>query len=243
MRKAESNEDSRLLPQLAHRFAHGGAAWDWRCRSVRRAGGLAVAGRDELCFLGTASPILKDLLCGQQSAGADDNGPGTRARPFRTVSKAAQVLHPGERVVIASGTYRECVRPCAGGTGPAQMISYEAARGAKVFIKGSEILKDGWQQESVSMRRFGPAGQSASQITSWQHDLTGTMFPDAYNPFALDSAPGDRAWLDTKAVDMGPYFRRRGLVFVDGMPLEPMEQLRELATRRLNPRPRRRSRH
>ncbi len=175
----------------------------------------------------------KTYYVDNNTAKADDNGPGTRARPFRTVSKAAQVLQPGERVVIASGTYRECVRPVRGGTGPAQMISYEAARGAKVFIKGSEILKDGWQQESVSMRRFGPAGQSASQITSWQHDLTGTMFPDAYNPFALDSAPGDRAWLDTKAVDMGPYFRRRGLVFVDGMPLEPMEQLRELASAQL----------
>jgi hypothetical protein len=28
---------------------------------------------------------------------------------------------------------------------------------------------------------------------------------------------------------MGPYFRRRGLVFADGKPLEPVEQLRELA--------------
>jgi hypothetical protein len=113
------------------------------------------------------------------------------------------------------------------------MISYEAAPGAKVFIKGSEVLKDGWQRESVALRRFGPANQGASEITAWQHELKGAMFPDAYNPFALDSAPGDRAWLDTKAVDMGPYFRRRGLVFVDGKPLEPMEQLRELASTRL----------
>ena len=59
------------------------------------------------------------------------------------------------------------------------------------------------------------------------------MFPDAYNPFALASAPADRAWLDTKTVDMGPYFRRRGLVFVDGKPLEPVEQLRELASPQL----------
>jgi hypothetical protein len=175
----------------------------------------------------------KTYYVDNQSARADDNGSGTRKRPFRTINKAAQVLQPGERVVIASGTYRECVRPVRGGTGPAQMISYEAAPGAKVFVKGSEILKDGWQQESVSMFRFGPAGQGASEITAWHHELTGTMFPDAYNPFALDSAPGDRSWLDTKTVDMGPYFRRRGLVFVDGKPLEPMEQLRELASARL----------
>ena len=175
----------------------------------------------------------KTYYVDNQSARADDNGPGTRKRPFRTINKAAQVLQPGERVVIASGTYRECVRPVRGGTGPAQMISYEAAPGAKVFVKGSEILKDGWQQESVSMFRFGPAGQGATEITAWHHELTSTMVPDAYDPFALDSAPGDRAWLDTKTVDMGPYFRRRGLVFVDGKPLEPMEQLRELASARL----------
>ena len=64
------------------------------------------------------------------SAKADDNGPGTKQRPFRTINKAAQVLQPGERVVIASGTYRECVRPVRGGTGPAQMISYESAPGS-----------------------------------------------------------------------------------------------------------------
>ncbi len=167
------------------------------------------------------------------SVRADDNGPGTREQPFRTINKAAEMLQPRERVVIASGTYRECVRPVRGGTGPSQMISYEAAPGAKVFVKGSEVLPDGWQQESVASRRFGPAGQGASPVTAWRHELTGSMFPDAYNPFALASAPGDRSWLDTRSVDMGPYFRRRGLIFVDGKPLEPMEQLRELASERL----------
>jgi hypothetical protein len=178
----------------------------------------------------------KTYYVDNSSARANDDGPGTRQRPFRTINKAAQVLQPGERVVIASGAYRECVRPVRGGTGPAQMISYEAAPGATVFVKGSEVLKDGWQPESIAMGfrgPGGPTGQAPAQIPAWQHELTGTMFPDAYNPFSLASAPGDRSWLDTKSVDMGPYFRRRGLVFVDGKPLEPMEQLRELASARL----------
>jgi hypothetical protein len=177
----------------------------------------------------------KTYYVDNHSARADDEGPGTRARPFRTISKAAQVLQPGERVLIASGTYRECVRPLRGGSSPAQMISYEAAPGAKVIIKGSEILREGWQQESVAARRFGARRQAgqADEVTAWRHDLTGAMFPDAYNPFALASAPGDREWLDTRAVDMGPYFRRRGLVFVDGKPLEPVEQRRELASAQL----------
>ncbi len=164
------------------------------------------------------------------SARADDNGPGTSEQPFRTINKAAQVLQPGERVVISSGTYRECVRPLRGGTGPDKMISYEAAPGATVFVKGSDALNDGWEPSSAPMRGRGGGGGGGGQgqMYLWQHALTGAMFPDAYNPFSLASVPGDWSWLDTKKVDMGPYFRRRGLVFVDGKPLEPMEQAREL---------------
>ena len=165
------------------------------------------------------------------STHADDNGPGSKDRPFRTIGRAAQVLQPGERVVIASGTYREWVRPERGGDSADKMISYEAAPGAKVCITGSDLLKDGWTQDPViAFRRLG-APDSTPQPTpppTWGYKFTGAMFPDAYNPFALASVAGDRAWLDTKANDMGPYFRRRALVFADGKPLEPVELQREL---------------
>jgi hypothetical protein len=168
---------------------------------------------------------------------ADDNGPGTKPRPFRTISKAAQLLQPGERVVIASGVYRECVRPSRGGTSPSQMISYEAAPGAKVFIKGSEVLKDGWVELPIPAGGPGGQGSPTPPITAWRHEFTAAMFPDAYQPFALPSIMGSWSWLDPRAVDMGPFLRRRGLVFVDGKPLEPVEQQRELAAARLQPPP------
>ena len=174
-------------------------------------------------------------------ANADDNGPGTKARPFRTINKAAQVLQPGERVVIASGTYRECVRPARGGTSPSLMISYEAAPGAKVVITGSEVLKDGWVQVAVPAG-FGPGGRAGGPpaqppVTTWRYEFTSALFPDAYQPFALPSIMGSWSWLDPRVVDMGPFLRRRGLVFVDGKPLEPVEQQRELAAPRLQPFP------
>jgi len=112
------------------------------------------------------------------------------------------------------------------------MISYEAAPNAKVCIRGSEILKDGWRQEAVS-----PGGGLQGDITVWRHDFTGATFPDGYNPFALPSIMGSWGWLDGATVDFGPYLRRRGLVFVDGKPLEPTEQLRELAIPQLPPVP------
>ena len=169
---------------------------------------------------------------------ADDNGPGTKTRPFRTINKAAQLLQPGERVVIASGVYRECVRPARGGTSPSQMISYEAAPGAKVFIKGSEVLKDGWVKQPIPAGA-GPGGRGGSTppVTGWRYEFSAAMFPDAYQPFALPSIMGSWSWLDPRVVDMGPFLRRRGLVFVDGKPLEPVEQQRELAAARLQPAP------
>ena len=174
-------------------------------------------------------------------AQADDNGPGTKARPFRTINKAAQLLQPGERVVIASGTYRECVRPARGGTSPSQMISYEAAPGAKVVIKGSEVLKDGWVQAAIpgGVPAAGGRGGAPAEppVTTWRYEFSAALFPDAYQPFALPSIMGSWSWLDTRVVDLGPFVRRRGLVFVDGRPLEPVEQQRELAAPRLQPFP------
>src|SRR3954466_1898079 len=132
---------------------------------------------------------------------SDDAGTGTHERPFRTISKAAAILQPGERVVIAAGTYREFVQPARGGAAPDKMISYEAAPGAEVIVKASEVLRD-WQP--------------GSDPGLWRHELPGALFPDAYNPFAMVTVPGDWSWLNTSNVDMGPYFRRRGLIFMDG---------------------------
>src|SRR5579872_1223955 len=119
------------------------------------------------------------------------------------------------------------------------MISYEAAPDANVIIKGSETLKDGWVQVPVPVG--GPGGRgggpAAPPITTWRYEFTAALFPDAYQPFALPSIMGSWSWLDPRVVDMGPFLRRRGLVFVDGKPLEPVEQQRELAAPRLQPFP------
>jgi hypothetical protein len=80
---------------------------------------------DGTAFVQWEQPLTfsKTYFVDNTSRHADDNGPGNKARPFRTISKAVQLLQPGERVVIAAGTYRECVRPMRGGTSPTQMIS------------------------------------------------------------------------------------------------------------------------
>jgi hypothetical protein len=227
---------------LAKAVSLSGGAWDQA--SAATAGSSANEATSSRLPDGTEfarweQPLAfsKTYYVDNRSSSADDNGPGDRARPFRTIGKAAEVLQAGERVVIATGVYRECIRPARGGTGPGQMISYEAAPGAKVYIKGSEVLKDGWRQETVPAGPHRPGALPAPEVVVWRHDLTSAMFPDAYNPFALPSIMGSWGWLDGATVDLGPYLRRRGLVFVDGKPLEPMEQLRELAMPELPPVP------
>ena len=44
------------------------------------------------------------------SPSGDDSNPGTQERPFRTIGHAAQVVNPGDTVVVLSGTYQEAVQ-------------------------------------------------------------------------------------------------------------------------------------
>ena len=37
---------------------------------------------------------------------------GTKDHPFRTISKAALLAMPGDRVIVHEGEYREWVKPC-----------------------------------------------------------------------------------------------------------------------------------
>ncbi len=161
-----------------------------------------------------------------QARNADDKGPGTKERPFRTINRAAQVLQPGERVVIAEGVYRECIRPARGGTGPEAMISYEAAPGAKVVVKGAAVVKDWRPSEGWN---FGFDPKTHQPVKAWELHLDPALFPDGYNPFEVDNVLGNHMWLRYAEDNMSTYFRRRGLVFVDGKPLEPVETSMELA--------------
>ncbi|MGC1298202.1 MAG: hypothetical protein WA869_24505 [Alloacidobacterium sp.] len=100
-----------------------------------------------------------------QAKNADDKGPGSKERPFRTINAAAQVLQPSERVVIAEGIYRECIRPARGGSGPDAMISYEAAPGAKVVVKGAAVVKDWKPSEGWN---FGLDPETHHPVKAWE---------------------------------------------------------------------------
>jgi len=119
-----------------------------------------------------------------------DSGPGSQAGPFLTINKAASIAQPGDIVMVHAGTYREWVKPPRGGTGESKPITYRAATGEKVLIKGSEHITS-WKHQGSGV---------------WQVELLNSFFGD-YNPYALNISGG---WLN-----YGKWYHR-GDVYLNG---------------------------
>lgn len=101
------------------------------------------------------------------STGSDLND-GSKTAPFCTISKAAQIVEPGDRVIVHEGVYREWVKPANGGDSSTARIVYEAAKGEKVVIKGSEVI-DSWTETGDGV---------------WKTEVPNDMFGE-YNPYSV----------------------------------------------------------
>ena len=171
----------------------------------------------------------KTYYVDQSHPSASDNNQGTEQNPFKTINKAAQVMQPGERCVVASGVYRELIRPAQGGTSPTKMISYEAAPGASVVVKGSRIVnKDVWEVSTGFNIRNDVAGMKI-----YQYNLETLEF-NGYNPFGMSNIMWDRVYFPfSLMVDdrekFKPHALRRGMIFIGNRKLEQVERYRDLA--------------
>ncbi|MEG6566723.1 right-handed parallel beta-helix repeat-containing protein [Thermoanaerobacterium saccharolyticum] len=74
-----------------------------------------------------------------------DEGKGTLKDPFLTINKAASVAMAGDIIIVHEGVYREWVKPKYKGLSDKRRITYKAAEGEKVVIKGSERIQS-WQR-------------------------------------------------------------------------------------------------
>lgn len=91
---------------------------------------------------GAASAAVYHAAQGHPAA--SDDGPGTAEQPWKTVSRAAQVLEAGDRVVVHEGVYREYVDPRNSGR-PGAPIVYENAEGEEVVLTGADVIT-GWER-------------------------------------------------------------------------------------------------
>lgn len=153
----------------------------------------------------------------QKAPNASDDNDGSARAPFRTISRAAAVLLPGEAVEVHEGTYREWVKPRHGGTSPGEMIWYYAAKGETVVIKGS----DEWSPAWVKTRYIGN-GPSRTFVT-YEATLKGSQFEGA-NPFCLLNGRIDADWGYNKEFE-----HCRGMVFLDGEKLRQVSRYEQLA--------------
>jgi len=110
------------------------------------------------------------------SVNGNDANDGSLTKPFKTISAAANVAMPGDVVTVHAGVYREQVTPPRGGDSEKERIVYQAAKGEKVEIKGSEIIK-GWKKTTND---------------AWMVKIPNSFF-GKFNPYS-DLIRGDWYW-------------------------------------------------
>ncbi|MEI7903474.1 MAG: right-handed parallel beta-helix repeat-containing protein, partial [bacterium] len=109
--------------------------------------------------------------------GSDTNA-GTPSAPLRTIQRGADLAKPGDVITVHAGVYRERISPPRGGASDRKRIVYQAAKGEKVEIKGSEPIK-GWEKV---------------QDDTWKATVPNSFF-GGFNPYS-DLIHGD--WFDAR---------------------------------------------
>ena len=99
------------------------------------------------CLAALAGPKTADARELHVSTKGQKQASGSVNDPFPSINQAAFVAQPGDTIIVQGGTYREYVKPPRGGTGENNRITYRAAPGEEVVIKGSERITT-WQPES-----------------------------------------------------------------------------------------------
>ena len=78
-------------------------------------------------------------------AQAEDSGPGTEERPFRSITPATRAAQPGDTILVHPGVYRQRVVPAREGEKDKPIVYLSAQRG-KAVIKGSDVFAGKWER-------------------------------------------------------------------------------------------------
>lgn len=129
-----------------------------------------------------------------------DTNCGTLMEPLRSINAAARLAMSGDTVTVLAGVYRENVNPLFGGTSEQNRILYRANPGDKVYIKGSEVIRN-WKKVNGSV---------------WKVDIDNSFFGN-YNPYK-DTINAD--WFNAKG-----RVHHTGDVYLNGKSLYEVETL------------------
>jgi hypothetical protein len=136
-----------------------------------------------------------------------DSSDGSQDQPLRTINRAAELAEAGDTVVVHEGVYREWVRPRRGGLSDQRRITYEAAGGEHVVVKGSEQV-GGWEPV---------------EGTVWKVSVPSSLF-GSFNPFA-EEIDGD--WIVYP--EKGSPKKHLGDVYLNGMSFYEVLSLQEVS--------------
>jgi alpha-L-arabinofuranosidase len=109
------------------------------------------------------------------SVSGNDTNNGSIAKPFKTISAAANVAMPGDVISVHAGVYREQITPPRGGNSEQERIVYQAAAGEKVEIKGSEIIK-GWKKLTTDTWEVAIPNSFFGRFNPYQDLIRGDWF-------------------------------------------------------------------
>lgn len=122
-------------------------------------------------------------------SGSDENT-GSKKSPFLTITKAESIAQPGDSIIVHKGTYREMIVLHTGGVSDSEKITYQAAKGEEVIIKGSERIQS-W------IHSFG---------NCWKTVIDEKLF-NGFNPF-------------TKYINKDSSFEHLAAVYINNLPLK-----------------------
>ena len=130
---------------------------------------------EELLFVMGALVLLltvSQLTCAVyfvdvNSPKASDANPGTDELPFKTINRAAQLVQPGDVVVVKAGIYREHVRLTRSGK-PGAPITFIADPPGSVILTGSDPIT-GWERVD---------GNAPIYRVPWKHRFVINRRPD-----------------------------------------------------------------
>ncbi len=133
-----------------------------------------------------------------QAQAARDANPGTEAAPWKTIARAGRApeLKPGDQVLIRSGVYRETIDIAVSGE-PDRPIVFAAAPGARVVIKGSEMVKGRWSRLGDDKSVKEPFPHALRRV--WKIALGEEFFSDAR--FAGAYADRSKRWVSQVFLD------------------------------------------
>ena len=173
---------------------------------------------DSYSFWEPTTQYDKTIYVDQNASNASDKNDGSTSSPLKTIQAAVEKAQAGEKVLVASGVYREIIRPVRSGIDENKMIAIEAAQNANVIVKGSFPWKPTW------VRRTADASYEDTLITiSTSRQVWFATLPDElvkdFNPFAKENVNEEEfklmKWAEPE-IGNSPFTLKQGMLYQNG---------------------------